>query len=135
MRHRLLLVALLAAALAGCRGGAASPAPSVGEGGVVRGVVTAGPTCPVEQVPPASTCAARAVTGALLLIEDADGRRLDEVRSGPGGEFAASLPAGMYRLVPQPVEGLLGTAAPVGFEVRMGETTGPLAVVYDTGIR
>ncbi len=135
MRHRLLLVALLAVVLAGCRGAEASAPASAVATGEVRGIVSAGPTCPVERAPPVPACAARPVTGALLLIEDADGRQVDEVRSGPGGEFGASLPAGTYRLVPQPVEGLLGTAAPAGFEVRAGRTTGPLAVEYDTGIR
>ena len=44
------------------------------------------------------------------------------------------LAPGRYTLIPQPVEGLLGTAAPVTLEIGAATTT-ELTVVYDTGIR
>jgi hypothetical protein len=44
------------------------------------------------------------------------------------------LDAGRYRLISQPVSGLMGTPAPVSFSVRAGDVT-RLRITYDTGIR
>ncbi len=50
------------------------------------------------------------------------------------GLFRLGLLPGDYTLVPQPVEGLMGTAAPMPFTVTDGDETF-LDVGYDTGIR
>ena len=50
------------------------------------------------------------------------------------GLFELPLAAGRYTLTPQPMEGLLGTPAPVMVEIAAGTVT-VLSVVYDTGIR
>ena len=56
------------------------------------------------------------------------------VTSDAAGRFSLTLPPGAYRLVPQPVEGLLGTAAPSDVVVG-AEATTEVMVTYDTGIR
>jgi hypothetical protein len=100
----------------------------------VSGVVTAGPTCPVATDPPDPNCADRPVPGARLAILDAGGKHVGDLTADQNGEFTIGLPAGSYRLVPQPVEGLLGTAAEQTFEVGQSVHV-TLTVVYDTGIR
>jgi hypothetical protein len=134
------LLVVLACVVAGCvtptagSPAAGSPAPGASVS-VLTGRVTAGPVCPVERYPPASVCADRPVSGALLVIEDGDGRKVAEVRSGADGGFRVELPPGSYRIVPQPVAGLIGTAQPVDLRLEPGASASPIAVRYDTGIR
>ena len=54
--------------------------------------------------------------------------------TGADGRFTVALPPGTYRLQPQPVEGLMGTAPEVIFTVSSGEPA-DVTVSYDTGIR
>ena len=101
----------------------------------VRGSVSAGPTCPVVTDPPDPDCADRPVVGAVLVITDPDDVEIARVTSGANGEFSVDLPSGAYRLVPQPVDGLMGTAAPIEFGVEAESPPTELLVSYDTGIR
>lgn len=105
-----------------------------GESGI-RGIVTAGPTCPVVTDPPEPNCAERPVAGAELVIRDAAGAQVASVRSGADGSFAVALAPGAYEVLPQPVDGLMGTPTPLEVRVEVGEPSAPLAVSYDTGIR
>lgn len=120
----------LAALTAGC---ATSRTVTPTEEYSLTGFVHAGPVCPVEKDPPDPECADRPVAGALLLVVDADGEGVGEVRTDVEGLFELRLPAGVYTLVPQPVDGLLGTASPIDFSV--GGLQPDLDVAYDTGIR
>ena len=99
----------------------------------VTGQVLAGPTCPVERIPPDPRCAPRPVSGAVLLFIDDFGREAGRAVSGDDGQFTISLPAGRYTLTPQPVVGLLGTAPPQ--EVTVTSAGAHVTVLYDTGIR
>jgi hypothetical protein len=99
----------------------------------VSATVHAGPTCPVESDPPDPACADRPVAGAHLLILDAVGDEVADVTTTPRGTFTIELQPGDYTLMPQPVEGLLGTAGPQPFTV--GDDPVELDVAYDTGIR
>jgi len=101
----------------------------------VSGTVTAGPTCPVVTDPPDPSCADRPVAGAVLVVTTLAGVEVDRTTSDAEGRFALSLPPGTYRLEPQPVEGLMGTAAPVEFTVEPGAPALDLVIGYDTGIR
>ena len=74
------------------------------------------------------------VADAILLVEDAEGRLVSTISTGDDGSFNVVLPPGTYLLVPQPVEGLLGTAP----EQELIVVDGPVDdvdVAYDTGIR
>jgi hypothetical protein len=119
----------MAALLAGC--GEATPADA---GFRVTGHVHAGPVCPVQQNPPDPACADNPVSGATLVIVDDAGDRVAEIRTDASGDFEATLPAGDYTLVPQPVDGLLGTAPSQTFTTGRGLAP-VLDVAYDTGIR
>ena len=100
----------------------------------LSGRVTAGPTCPVVTNPPDPNCADRAVQGAELVIEDQEGSEVARATSGADGAFSVALAPGTYRIVPQPVEGLMGTAEPVEIQIVVGEPV-LVEIVYDTGIR
>jgi hypothetical protein len=100
----------------------------------VRGTVTAGPTCPVETIPPDPACAERPVPGAVLVFTDADDTEVARATSAADGTFTLELAPGAYRLTPQPVEGLMGTPALMDVLVEAGPMT-ELQVSYDTGIR
>ncbi len=108
------------------------PAQPVG----VAGFVMAGPVCPLERNPPDLACADRPVPGATLVVLDAAGTVVARVSAGATGGYLVELPPGQYRLVPQPVPGLLGRPQPLAFRVA-ADATGPLRldVEYDTGIR
>lgn len=99
----------------------------------VVGVVKAGPTCPVQQFPPDPACEDRPVTGAVVVIATEDGKEVTRVETDPEGRFDVRLPVGDYVLIPQPYDGLLGTADRQTFVV--GDAAVELLVGYDTGIR
>jgi hypothetical protein len=132
-------VACLAAIVAGCIFLPASTAtvsptarPSVVATTGVRGTVTAGPTCPVERADQ-SPCI-RAVPDATIVATDAAGKEVARATSDGSGAYFLQLPPGTYRIVPQPVPGLMGTAAAETVEVTSGAAT-RLDFAYDTGIR
>ncbi len=135
---RLGSVATLAVLLAafGLVLGACSPAPSPVAKVHLTGRATAGPVCPVERVPPDPNCAPRPVAGAVLAIVTVAGAEVGQARTAADGSFAFDVPEGDYTLVPQPVEGLMGTAPPIPFSARLGgPQPAPFDVQYDTGIR
>lgn len=115
--------------IASCQG-ADTPSPLL-----VTGRVTAGPTCPAMTASPDPDCADRPVPRALLIVRDASGAEVARTRSGPDGRFEISLPPGTYRLIPQAVDGLLGTAPERALLLGSGATPEVLAIGYDTGIR
>jgi hypothetical protein len=75
------------------------------------------------------------VAGAVLVIDDGSANPVARLTTGPDGAFSTQLPAGSYLLIPQPVEGLLGTARPISFMVAADQLAKDLRVEYDTGIR
>lgn len=95
---------------------------------------TAGPTCPVETVPPDPACAPRPVAGAVVVIRDETGTEVARVTLDATGFAMVEVPAGGYVAEPQPVEGYMGTAGPVSVTVVDGMAT-PVELGYDTGIR
>lgn len=103
--------------------------------GEVFGRATAGPTCPVVQNPPDPACADRPIEGAVIVVRAASGSEVARVTTAADGLFSLELPGGTYILEPQPVEGLMGTAAPVEVTVEPGGAPVLVDVPYDTGIR
>ena len=125
----------LAAAILALVGLVGCQPPADDATGTLRGEVLAGPVCPVVTEPPDPDCADRPVAGAELVLEVGSGNGGQiRVIADENGLFELVLTAGPYTLIPQPVEGLLGTAAPVSLEIGAGTTT-EISVVYDTGIR
>jgi hypothetical protein len=100
---------------------------------VLEGRVVAGPVCPVETDPPNPECAPRPVAGAELVVTSAGGLDVIAVTDGDGF-FRVEVAAGPVTVVPQPVDGLLGTAPPIDLDLPAG-VTDIGEIVYDTGIR
>jgi hypothetical protein len=61
----------------------------------VRGMVTIGPTCPVERMPPDPNCADRPQS-ANFAIDSPAGAQVATVASSTDGSFSIALPAGTY---------------------------------------
>lgn len=135
-RRPISILALLAVAASGCgiQPDGSGTVTTTGPGYTVSGYAHAGPTCPVEQDPPDPACADRPVVGAVLKVHTATGVVVAEVATRRDGTFTLTLPPGSYTLVPQPVEGLMGTAAEQNLLVVNTPLTG-IDVSYDTGIR
>jgi hypothetical protein len=110
--------------------------PSPGGDGRTGLMITAlaGPTCPVETIPADPECAPRPVPGAVIVIRDAAGGEVTTVELDSTGTAFVEVPPGGYVLEAQPVEGILGTPAPVAATVVQGIGT-PVTLGYDTGIR
>lgn len=113
---------------------ACEPAPA-SSGVSVAGVALAGPTCPVVTDPPDPSCADRPVAGAEIIAIGEDGTEVARGRTDAEGRIELVLPEGTYELVPQPVEGLMGTASPVTVRVEEGVAVEEVTFAYDTGIR
>ena len=127
MRYLLAVcVLVLLIASVGC-GSSASPQRT----GSLVITVSAGPVCPVERVDD-PTCAPRMVKGARLRLEGPATLTLTTDTEGTARSDPISV--GIYRVVAEPVDGLLGVPPPVTVVIRGGRAT-HLAVSYDTGIR
>ena len=123
MRRLICASALL---LVGC-GGQGSAAPDSG----VQGVVTIGPTCPVEQV--GADCSPRRYAADLWIVDAGDGEEVTTVASDSDGRFSAALAPGDYR-VESAESAALPSLAPVPFTVRPDAYT-KVSVRFDSGIR
>jgi hypothetical protein len=113
-------------------GGGAGPFGDLPPGPGIAGLALAGPICPVVQ-PGGQGCKDRPVVGAEFLIRASDGTVVADVTSDDKGLFTVPVPPGAYQVEPQPVTGLMGTAAKV--VVTVGAAFQTVTVTYDTGIR
>lgn len=98
----------------------------------IRGIATAGPVCPVVR-PDDPNCADRPVAGATVHILDETGTEVALLETDLSGAFVVTLPPGRYRVVADPVEGLMHGPDPV--DVVVGSTLSLVQLTYDTGIR
>ncbi len=101
----------------------------------VGGTVSASPVCPIVRNPPDPACSPRPVRGAVIVVLGENGREVTRGTSGADGGFRLNLPPGTYRVVPQPVEGLIGAPSATDLAVEAGSQPPDLVIVYDTGIR
>ncbi len=92
----------------------------------------AGPTCPVETVPPDPKCAARPVAGARIELREND-ERLIETTTDALGAAVLFASEGDYEIVAGSVIGLVGHPEPEPVSAATGTTVVRLS--YDTGIR
>ena len=126
------LVAALILTIAACASATGVPSPPPGTGLAISAL--AGPTCPVETIPPDPACAPRPVAGAKVVILDAQDREAAVVVLDAKGSAAVTLAAGKYVIKAQPAAGLMGTPEAMDAAVVDGKLT-PVALSYDTGIR
>jgi hypothetical protein len=128
-RAMLLGVALLTLALSACGIGGPTSAPDSG----IRGLVTLGPTCPVQVEGDPQPCSTT-YAATLEIHDQANDRMITTITSGADGRFEVRLAPGTYRIVPQVAE-VLPIAAPVeGIVVAAGRFT-EVQVDFDSGIR
>ena len=98
----------------------------------IRGIATAGPVCPVVR-PGDPNCADRPVAGATVHVLDENGTEVALLETDLNGAFVVTLEPGRYRVVADPVEGLMHSPSPVDVEV--GSSLAVVQLSYDTGIR
>lgn len=98
----------------------------------IRGVATAGPVCPVAQ-PNDPNCADRPVAGATVHIIDETGTEVALLETDRSGAFVVTLSPGNYRVLADPVEGLMHGPDPV--DVTVAASLALVQLTYDTGIR
>ncbi len=94
----------------------------------------AGPICPVESDPPSPECAARSVEKAVIIILDVAGVEVARGITGTDGTVFIEVPTGQLTIIPQAVQGFLGTADSVTVAATASQRI-QLSVQYDTGIR
>jgi hypothetical protein len=103
---------------------------------VLQGTAVAGPVCPVEREPPDPDCAERPVAGAEVVVLSVDrGAEVARLTTDASGAFSVTLAPGRYRLVAQPVDGLMAAPGPADVELVLGDPPEPVVLAYDTGIR
>jgi hypothetical protein len=130
MRRGCLLVALILGFAAS--GAASARAPSSG----IAGRVVAGPTCPVETVPPQPNCAPRPLAVTLRIRRVGSKDRSTSAHSGADGRFRVRLSPGTYVVQGLPLAGspLPRPPGPLRVQVRARRFTN-ISITYDTGIR
>lgn len=134
-RLRWCLVFMAVLVLAGCGDGNGND-PGDGAAATVTLEISAlaGPTCPVETDPPSPDCAPLPVANAVIVVTDADGTEVARGTTASDGTVTIDVVPGELMVVPQPVDGILGTAPPIAITAVDNETV-QLTADYDTGIR
>jgi hypothetical protein len=125
----LLVLALLALALSACGTGAPTNPPDSG----IRGLVTLGPTCPVQVEGDPQPCSTT-YAATLEIHDQASDKLITTVTSGADGRFEVRLAPGTYRIVPQVAE-VLPIASPLENVVVAAGRFTEVQVDFDSGIR
>ena len=114
------------------------PAPVGSGGGSTQAglhiTAVAGPTCPVETVPPDPDCAPRPVPGVSVAIFDDAGEGKATLVLDAAGEGFVGLAPGVYIVNGQGATGLMNGPEAQRVEVEDGRVT-EVELLYDTGIR
>jgi hypothetical protein len=114
---------------------AAAPAAS-GSGAGISGRVVAGPTCPVETLPPDPKCAPAPVAARVRVTRRSDHHLVAQPRTRSDGSFRIRLRPGRYSVTARPVAAGPLPRCPSGIHatVRTGHYT-RVAISCDSGIR
>jgi hypothetical protein len=131
VRRGCLLIGLIVAV--GACGAASGRVPDSG----ISGRVVAGPTCPVERVPPLPGCAPRPLAVTLRFRRLVGGTaRGTTIRSGADGRFRVRLAPGTYLVLPLPRAGSPFPRPPgEAVEIVHPHRFTFVTITYDTGIR
>jgi hypothetical protein len=112
-----------------------TPEPTIGPAPTVSGIVTAGPTCPVEASPEPSACAPRPVSGAVVIASAPNGTEITRATTDSQGAYLLGIAsAGTVVISALPVPGLAQPPAPVTVDVAPNGAA-VVNLEYDTGIR
>jgi len=138
---RALVTVLLGVVLLSCTtpAGTGGPSPIVSPAGPppsVTGVVTVGPVCPVERIPPDPSCAPRPVGGAVVEALDASGREVARATTAADGSYLLTVgETGTFTITAQPMAGFMRTPTPMTVTLALPGTTERVDLEFDTGIR
>jgi hypothetical protein len=95
----------------------------------------AGPTCPVETIPPDPACAPRPVPDTPIDVGDGAGRQVARQATDATGTSFFELPPGVYVVtVADTGDGFFGIPEAQRVEVVAGAVA-PVTIAFDTGIR
>src|SRR5947209_14421326 len=109
---------------------------SAGHGAGIDGKVVAGPTCPVERVPPDPQCAPRPLAATLRVHPAGKRSPVTTLHSGSNGLFKIRLAPGLYVVVPQAKRGSPFPRPPSSQRVRVrAGRFARITITDDTGIR
>lgn len=133
MRRLRWVMTVVALALVAC-GGTGDTSDGVVATARLEITALAGPVCPVESEPPSPQCAPQPVESATIVVTDSIGDEVARGTTGSDGLVGFDVSPGELTVVPQPVEGLLETAATISIMLTAGQTL-QVTVDYDTGIR
>jgi hypothetical protein len=101
--------------------------------GSLAGVVTRGPTCPVQT--PTTPCPPEPASGMKLLVLTPTGEKIRSPVTNHEGKYRVALPAGSYRIEISPLTGIEFTKdVPATVTILEGRET-RLDINIDTGIR
>ncbi len=101
--------------------------------GILKGVVTLSPTCPVESIPPNPACAPKPYVTSVEAQSVSDPRIVRTSESASDGSFVLALPYGDYTI--QATSGnVYPRCAPVTVSIKTA-TMNPISISCDTGIR
>lgn len=98
----------------------------------VRGMVTIGPVCPVQRIPPDPNCANRPYK-ADFTITNKYGYVVNSISSGADGRFDLGLPPGIYKISPVS-SAPMPSASTQTFTVPMSGFV-DISIQFDSGIR
>jgi hypothetical protein len=108
------------------------------ENGYLEGVITIGPICPVEKIPPDPGCLPTAETYKAYPVSvfTSDGKRkIAQLNPSLDGTFSSKLPPGNYLIVLETAKNSIGGSnLPASVSISSGEKT-LLNIDIDTGIR
>lgn len=108
------------------------------ETGYLEGVISIGPICPVERVPPDPTCLPTAETYKAypVSIFTSDGKRkIIQLNPSLDGSFSTELPPGNYLVILERAQNFIGGSnLPVEVSISTQDKT-LLNINIDTGIR
>jgi hypothetical protein len=106
--------------------------------GYLTGVITIGPICPVEKIPPDPGCLPTAETYKAypVNIYSSDGKnKIAQLNPAIDGSYSREIPAGKYLIVlDKPQNNIGGSNLPASVSISSKDTT-ILNINIDTGIR
>jgi hypothetical protein len=122
-------------AVIACLGACATAGGTV-PGSGIAGRVVAGPTCPVQRLPPDPRCGPRPLAASLRIHPAGKRSPVETIRSGANGRFSVHLTPGLYALRPlaRPGSPFPRPPSPSQVRVRAGRFA-HVTITYDTGIR
>jgi hypothetical protein len=108
------------------------------EPGYLKGIISIGPICPVERIPPDPACLPTAETYKAYPVDifSSSGKtKILQLSPSPDGSFVATLPSGDYMVILDRAQNTIGGSnLPVQISITSNNTT-TLNVSIDTGIR